>query len=260
MENSNQRIIHLIFTRFLIEFYNQNGYPKKIYTKDYISNGIRVMKKYLIPSLENQSCKNFIWIIMLGDKANKTYVESLLKLNISFQFKVIFRKNIKKFVRNITKNIDFLITTRIDYDDGIYYDAVNDIRKEINNNKPLVLHGYNRGVYYFEFNNKYYDYYHDYHNDGVMSVFFSLITCLSKVNDAYTILDFGDHRYIRKKLLKNYKSYGIKNMNYEPAIFDSGDSKFIYVRQKYSGSYNLTGEIPKHLKLNNFNLKKFYGK
>ena len=87
------------------------------------------MKKYLFPSLEAQSCKNFIWILKLGDKANITFVKSLLDINNSFESKVIYEKNI---IKNITKGSDILITTRIDYDDRIYYDAVNDVRKVIN--------------------------------------------------------------------------------------------------------------------------------
>ena len=86
---TNKKIIHFILTRFLIEFYKINDFHKKIYKKDYILNGIRVMKKYLIPSLENQSCKNFIWLLTVGNKVSIKYIESLLKLNNSFKMKII---------------------------------------------------------------------------------------------------------------------------------------------------------------------------
>ena len=253
------RIIHIIITRFFLKFYRQYGYPKNLYRKEYIPNGIRVMKKYLFPSLENQSCKNFIWVLMLGKEANISYVKSLLNLNNSFKSIVIYEKYLKNFIRNITRGFDVLITTRIDYDDEIYYDAVNDVRKAIYINKPMILYGYNRGVYYFETNNKYYDYYYG-NKDGVWSVFISLIIVLNKVNDTYTVYDLGHHAFIIKKLIKEYKSYGMKILNYEPAIFDDGDPKFIYVRQKYSGTFNYTIGIPNKKKAHNFNLNKFYGK
>lgn len=260
LDNSNMKIIHLIITRFIIEFYKIKEFSKKIYKEDYIQNGIRVMKKYLFPSLENQSCKNFIWILMLGNKANKTYIKSLLNFNNSFESEVIYQKDIKNYVRNLSKGFNVLITTRIDYDDRIYYDAVNDVRKAININRPLILYGYNRGVYYFESNGKYYDYYGNFKNQGTMSIFISLITVLNKVNDTYTIYDLGIHPHIRKNILKKYKSLGVKELNYEPAIFDNGGPKFVWVRQNYSGTYNLTRGIQKRLKINDFNLSKFYGK
>ena len=225
-----------------------------------ISNGIRVMNKYLLPSLENQSCKKFIWILTLGDKANKTLVESLFHFNYSFEYKIIYNKSLKNYIRNISKGFDILITSRIDYDDVIYYDAVNDVRKAINNNKPMLLYGYNRGVYYFEKEDKYYEFYRIYNNEGTMSVFHSLITVLKKVNDIYTINDLGGHSVIRRNLLKSYKSFGIKNLSYEPAIFDSGDAKFIYVRQNFSCTYNSTMKFKKILKIYNFNFSNFYRK
>lgn len=255
----NVRIIHLIITRFLIEFYHSNEFPKKLYAEEYIPNGIRVMKKYLLPSLENQSCKNFTWVLMLGNKANITYINSLANFNNSFESKIIYQKDIKYFVRNITKGFDALITTRIDYDDIIYYDAVNDVRKAINMNKPILLYGYNRGIYYFEKEGKFYDFYRTYKNEGCMSIFASLIIALNKVNDTYIVYDLITHTKIRKRLLEKYKSYGIKKLVYEPAIFDSGDPKFAWVRQKYSGSY-IKNKMKKQLIINNFNLNKFFGK
>ena len=242
-------------TRFLL---NLRGDSRK----DYILNGIRVMKKYLLPSLENQSCNDFIWILMVGNKANITSLKSLLNFNNSFQWYIIYIKDIKNFLRNITKGFDILITTRIDYDDRIYYDAVNDVRKEININKPILFHGYNRGLYFFELDNKYYDF--EFKNkNGPFSIFESLIIVLNKVNGIYTIYDFGHHYIVKKNLLKNYKLYGIKELNYEPVILDSGAPKFVWVRQKYSCLYRYSKnkQNKKSAKINNsFNLSKFYGK
>ena len=214
------------------------------------------MKKYLLASLENQSCKEFIWVLILGNKANITFIKTLINFNLSFEYKIIYNKFLKDFVRNATKNFDILITTRIDYDDLIYYDAVNDV----NNNKPLILYGYNRGVYFFEKENKFYEFYSIYNNNGAMSIFCSLITLLFKVNDSYTINDLGSHTSIRTNLLKKYKSFGIKKLTYEPAIFDKGDTKFIFVRQEFSQTYNISIKYRSILKNYNFNFSNFLGK
>lgn len=259
-DNYNLKIIHLIITRFMIEFHPYDGFPKKIYEKSYIFNGIRVLSKYLFPSLENQSCKKFIWVLMIGDKANKTYIESLLQFNFSFDYKIIYQKSIKTYIRKITKGYHILITSRIDYDDLIYYDAVNDVRKEINIHKPIQIYGYNRGVFFYEIDNKYYEFYKKVHKNGAMSVFISLIIVLNKVNDSYTVYDLGVHYNIRKYLLKSYKSFGIANLDYEPAIFDNGDTKFVWVRQKFSGKYEQSKRLKNNLKLYNFNITKFFGK
>jgi hypothetical protein len=255
---SNIRIIHIIITRFLI--FISKEFSENLYKEDYILNGIRVMKKYLFPSLENQSCKNFTWILILGNQANITHIKSLLNLNNSFESKVLYQKDLRKYLKNITKGFDILITTRIDYDDRIYYDAVNDVRKAININRPMIIYGYNRGLYYFELNDKYYDFYNNFKNEGAMSIFISLIIVLNKVNDTYSIYDLGNHVKIRKTLLETYKSYGIKELNYEPCIFDNGAPKFVYVRQNYSWYINYTRKILKNNKIKDFSINKFYGK
>ena len=246
-------------TRFLFEFKDPINFTTTMGKDEYILNGIRVMKKYLFPSLENQSCKQFKWILLLGDKANKTYIESLLNFNYSFAYEVIYHKSLKDYLRQITNGSDVLITTNMDYDDIIYYDAVNDVRKAININKPMIIYGYNRGVYYDEKDNKYYEFYSTYKNNGAINIFVSLIVVLNEVNDIYTIYDLGSHTRIRINLLKSYKAFGLKTLSYEPANFDSGDPKFVYVRQKFSHSYNFIRQQIKESKIYNFNLSNLFG-
>ena len=244
----------------MIEYWPFDNFTTTIYTNKYILNGIRVIRKYLLPSLSNQSCKKFIWILKLGHKANITYIKSLLKLNNLYESVILYEKDIKTYIRNKSKGFDILITTRIDYDDRIYYDAVNDIRKAININKPILLYGYNSGLCYYEWDNKYYGFNYSYNNQGVMSIFVSLIIVLKKVNDTYNIFDLGSHATIRAQLLKSYKSFGLAKLNYEPSIFDSGTEKFVWVRHNFSGLYKYSSYIEKDLIEYRFNLRKFYGK
>lgn len=48
------------------------------------------------------------------------------------------------------------------------------------------------------------------------------------------------HTLIKKNLFQHYISYHIEKITYEPALFDIGDPKFVYVRQKFSDNYNGT--------------------
>ncbi len=256
IDNSNLIISHFIITRYLIDITDDVG-NQKIYSQEYIFNGIRVMKKYLLSSLENQKCQKFIWILMIGNNFSTTYVKSLLNFNNSFEYDIVNQNNMKNYIRNKTKNSDILITSRIDYDDRIYYDAINDLRKAINMEKPIIIHGYNKGFYFFEKDNKYYDYYR---KVSVSSVLVSLILNLKKVNDTYTIYDMGPHTAITKNVLKKYKSYGIQSLDYVPFAFDSGASKFIKVIQKFSATQNFIKKDIKGLKPKDVNLNIFYKK
>ena len=259
-EYSNLKIMHLIITRYMFEYNYLTNIKNIINNKDYILNGIRVLKKYLIPSLENQSCKKFIWILLLGDKANKMFIKQLLDINNLFQTELVYQRDLKSYIKNKSIGYDVLITTRIDYDDRIYYDAVNDVRKVIDLNKPMMLYGYDKGAHYYENDNKYYEFFMTYKKRGCMSIFASLIIILNKTNDTYNIYDLGTHIAVRKKIIDNYQQYGIKTLNYDPAVFDSGSAKFVWVRHNYSGTLKYSDNIKNNLKEYKFDLNKFYGK
>ena len=80
---------------------------------------------------------------------------------------------------------------------------------------------------------------------------------MNKVNDTYNIYDIGTHAKARKTILQKHKSFGIKDINYEPAIFDSGFPKFVWVRQNYSGQFYISEKKEKNLKPYKFDLNKF---
>ena len=184
--------------------------------EDFSINAKRVLNKYLLPALERQKCKDFIWVLMIGDQANLTHFKSFFNFQNSFKTEIIYEKDLKNYLRSVAHGFDVLITTRIDYDDVIYYDAVNDVRKSININKPIFIHGFNKGYIYFESDGKYYDYDSVFGNNGVASQFISLVYFINKVNDTYHIYELGDHSTIKSNFLKKYKSFGISDINYGP--------------------------------------------
>ena len=142
-----------------------------------------------------------------------------------FEYEILYEKDFKNHVRNKSKGYNVLITTGIDYDHIIYYNAVNDVRKM---KKPIFLHGYHRGALYLESTGKYYGFYNNFNNQGAMPIFESIIASLNKFNDSYTIYDLGNHCFIKDNFTKSYKKFGLKELNYDYAFFDSGDPKFIY--------------------------------
>ena len=256
LDNENLKIIHIIITRFMLEFGDNFKYIKNM-NKEYIQNGFSVMNKYLIPSLNSQLCKDFIWVLMIGEKLNITFVKSNLNSNILFQYEILNENVFKNYTEIITRESDVFISTRIDYDDRIYYDAVNDVRKQININRPVFLYGYNSGVYYFVSSGKYYEYYQNKRNGGALALFLSLIIFTKKLNKSINIFDVGDHTKIGKMLLQNYKLYGIEKIDYEPFLFDEGSPKFIYNRHKFSHSYKYHLGLLKSLKEQEFHFKNY---
>lgn len=253
----NKTILHFVITRFLFTFS-----PKKVFSEQYIKNGLRVMKTYLLPSLEAQKCKNFTWILMLGDSANITFLKSLIDFNTTFDYKLVYYKDINKLINESTKNIDIFISSGMDYDDRIFYDAVNDVRKRINLTYPIFFFGYHNGYIYFE-NTGIYGISPYKYEGGAINIFLSSILNLHKTNGAYYIYQFNDlgsHISVKTDFIKNenYKKFGLKKLDYNPAEFEHKEPKFVYVRQNYSHSFALTKTVK--AVINNFDLDKFYGR
>ena len=57
-------------------------------------------------------------------------------------------------------------------------------------------------------------------NEEVKSIFINLIAILNRINGIYIIYDFGNSVHIIKKLFEKYRLYKIKELNYEPFIFE----------------------------------------
>lgn len=95
-----------------------------------------------------------------------------------------------------------MVATLIDYDDRIYYNEGYDVRKSVNINRPIILHGYNSGLSYYKLNNKYYLFNHYYRNEGTWSIFTSLIINLNKVKNIYIIYNLLNQLTIRKYLFQ----------------------------------------------------------
>ena len=67
---------------------------------------------------------------------NITKVKSFIKDDLSFKSIILYKKNLRDFLKKITKGYDVLIPTHIYYNDRINYDAMNDTRKYMNINRP----------------------------------------------------------------------------------------------------------------------------
>ena len=58
-------------------------------------------------------------------------------------------------------------------------------------------------------------------------------------------------------IILKYKKFVLQKLDYEPAIFENGEPKFVWVRQHFSGTY-YNRKKPKK-KAVYFDLNKFYG-
>lgn len=110
-----------------------------------------------------------------------------------------------------SQNIDYLITTRIDHDDLIYNETVEEIQNICDKNIPLCYYGYDKIITMVgnDIENCY-KFYPNYKGLGSISIFQSLIVNKMKINKLYIIYDLGNHTKQKIKFIDIYKENNLK--------------------------------------------------
>jgi len=112
---------HLIITKLALKGrYDKTG----LSWEEWLNNSIFLMDKYCRPSLKNQVNQNFTLISRIDDSVN--FVGNILNNEI-----IVKNKDFGEILNNIIKEYDSVIITRLDRDDSLKFDFVENIQKNI---------------------------------------------------------------------------------------------------------------------------------
>ncbi|QYO63849.1 glycosyltransferase [Leptolyngbya sp. 7M] len=156
MQNTNMdnHFQHILITRFNVKAtrITKDKNQKPVLTDDWMKKRLKLFSNYCLPSIANQTCKNFKWLIYFDSETKPEYKQKLAELHQ--QFPIFYSKyvidayqlfdHLKTDVLSFTdQNTKFLITTRLDNDDALHKEAIARIQKEFssvlnsNNNTSL---------------------------------------------------------------------------------------------------------------------------
>ncbi|WP_430934252.1 glycosyltransferase [Saccharicrinis sp. 156] len=144
---------HFVLTRFNIKldgFATMDKNNNPVLTDEWLEERFYLFEKYCLPSLINQSCKEFIWFVLFDIDTPERFLERIKKYEMEFpQFKPFFMENgdyatIKKeFNRQMIKYFDedteYVITSRIDNDDSFHKDYIGDVQKQFVKQKDIFI-------------------------------------------------------------------------------------------------------------------------
>lgn len=176
------KIKHYILIRFFCLDNTHNPHwlnKEQLFNQKFLDENIKIFEKYLLKSLENQTNNNFEIIIMIHNEIDENH-PSILKLKqikSTIKINIIRFNEINDFLQNhLDDNYDYMITSKIDHDDLIYNEAVEEIQNKCNKNVPFYWMGYDKLITMI--NDNYldtYKFYPDYKGVGAMSTFQSII-------------------------------------------------------------------------------------
>jgi len=128
---------HFIITQFNLRYFplaDNNDYEKWL---QWTSKRIELFREYCLPSIINQTVKNFVWLLYFDadtPEELKKFINDLTSLpfiNICYckgigDFDDNYIREVKK---RTMKSTEWIITTRIDNDDCLHKDAVKTIQE-----------------------------------------------------------------------------------------------------------------------------------
>jgi len=232
--NYTNEIKHFIIIRFYSDILMKK---EKIFNYSFLHNAINIFKKFTLKSLENQSNKNFEIIIKINNKLpeNNKAISELKQIESSININVIRSNLTDKYIINNTKEAKFVITTRINHDDLIYNDAVEDIQNKCNISIPLYFKGYIDGITMINDDIKNdYKIYCYYNYKGTYSAFQSLILNKNLYKGYLSIYSLGQHHNQINKFIEYYKGF-----KYNKSFFNINklENAFIYVKHDFKFPY-----------------------
>ncbi|QNL92853.1 glycosyltransferase [Lactococcus lactis] len=149
-KNKLANINHYIITRFNILFNNQvlNNKIDKIDVRtddNYLKYRFSLFEKYTVPSIKNQTNKNFIWIVLFSTETPKKFKNKIANIETEFpNFRPIFIENSEELQAILLDIFDrertgTLITSRLDNDDALAFNYVQTVQDNVNHNGKTEL-------------------------------------------------------------------------------------------------------------------------
>lgn len=137
-----------MFQHFLITRFNLRN-PKWDVTKnnesllndDWMSNRMWLFENFCLPSVINQTNKNFTWLLYFDTTTSDNFKKLITEITQNYtNIKVFyidgmpnFKNEIQEYISENTKNASYLITSRIDNDDCIHKNFIEEVQKKFRN-------------------------------------------------------------------------------------------------------------------------------
>lgn len=112
-----------------------------------------LQKNNLLKSLENQTNKNFEFAFWANDRyfsdEKYEFIFEELKNDTSLPINFVTESKMIQLVNNAYNNYNFVVQSRVDFDDFMYKFAVADTQSKINECEDILSYGYCKGYTYF---------------------------------------------------------------------------------------------------------------
>lgn len=191
---------HFILTRFNLRLWNKDKVGKTVHSQEWLKHRFELFERYCLPSIMNQTCKLFQWIVLFDSSTPKEFkdmveewrkqcprlVPVFVAPENGRRFAEIFRMEVVK--RLYAKRV---ITTYLDNDDALNVRFVEELQKRVQSLSDGTFIYFTEGYQFFT----------DY--EYMMKIHYPRNHFVSVVESGEpsrvkTIYGYGSHYYIDK--------------------------------------------------------------
>jgi len=228
---------HFIITRFLSEDFNHS--EEELFSDEWLTRGRKVLEKHFIPTLENQTCRDFEVVFLIHDNIPAEKTAFLEDVECSFPTHVIRRNALDDFLDGYRDSCDVMVTSRFDYDDNIHKEVVECLRRFVDDNPDEVsLWGLTDGAVVIDGENTA----HRKRKQkweigglGLWAAMESLVLPKKRCERFFSVYRLGNHTSSVQTLKEQYKELGISSLRESFAYKDqTGEVMYLWVRTAYS--------------------------
>ncbi len=138
MMEEQRELQHFILTRFNLLLWNKDKEGCSVRTEEWLAHRFSLFERFCLPSVRNQTCKDFEWIVLFDSQTPEDYQQKIaayqetcpqltpiyVDSSRGHLFARIFRKEVVKRV-----NARRVITSYLDNDDALRKDYVEDLQR-----------------------------------------------------------------------------------------------------------------------------------
>ena len=126
---------HFLLTRYNIGLYGRKQKMrsrKRINPEEWMANRWKLFEKYCVPSVENQTNKDFLWVVVFDPKTEAGWIDKAVGI-VPENTVVITGENFRKtsidVIESLLTDEDRVITSRMDNDDAIHKDFIKNVQE-----------------------------------------------------------------------------------------------------------------------------------
>ena len=149
---------HFLLTRFNILLWRQDKEGKKVRTTKWLDHRFSLFERYCFPSIKNQTCQDFEWIVLLDSKTPDNFRERITCYQMEcpqlipvfvepkngWRFAEIFKTEIVKRL-----NAKRVLSTYLDNDDALNVGFVEDLKHRVTTVSDGTFFYYDEGYQYY---------------------------------------------------------------------------------------------------------------